>query len=88
MPDYKVTFARSARNDLERLSHEIADRILEKVTNLEKEPRPSSALKLKGDSGLWRLRVGDYRVIFEVDDSNKIVDIASVRHRREVYRDI
>lgn len=88
MSDYKVTFARSARKDLERLSHRIADRILEKSTALEKVPRPAAALKLKGESNLWRLRVGDYRVIYDIDDSKRIVDVTAIRHRREVYRDV
>lgn len=88
MADLAITFARSARKDLERLAPNIADRILEKVAGLAVNPRPPAASKLKGDQGLWRLRVGDYRVVYTIDDARQTLDVSHVRHRREVYRDL
>ncbi len=88
MADFSITFARSARKDLERLVPNIADRILDKVAGLATNPRPPTASKLKGDQGLWRLRVGDYRVVYAMDDKRQTLDVSHVRHRREVYRDL
>jgi len=86
MPQYAVTFARSARKELQSLPSAIAIRILDKIDLLSSEPRPPGSKKLSGPVSLWRLRVGDYRVVYEIDDKNFIVDISVVRHRREAYR--
>ena len=88
MADYAITFARSARKELERLPDEIAARILEKIETLSQNPRPPGVTKLRGEKNLWRLRVGDYRVVYAIDDPAKAVDVAIVRHRRDVYRDL
>lgn len=88
MADYSITFGRSARKELEQLSNDIAARILEKVEALSQNARPSGATKLRGPKNLWRLRVGDYRVIYGINDPAKTVDVSIVRHRREVYRDL
>ena len=87
MADYSITFARSARKELEALPSEIGGRILRKITLLATSPRPSGVKKLHGEDNLWRIRIGDYRVIYEIDDAAKIVDVAVIRHRSEVYRD-
>jgi mRNA interferase RelE/StbE len=84
--EYAVTFARSARRELEKIDRPMARRILAKIEELSAEPRPAGCQKLRGESGLWRLRVGDYRVVYGVDDSRGLVDIVAVGHRREVYR--
>lgn len=86
MAEFSITFARSARKDLERLAPEIADRILDKLEGLAVNPRPPAASKLKGNQGLWRLRVGDYRVVYSLNDERQSVDVSHVRHRREIYR--
>ena len=88
MPDYTVTFARSARKELEKLSRPISERILGRIEALAANPRPAGSLKLKGEDHLWRIRVGDYRVIYEIRDRELIVDVSIVRHRKDVYRDI
>jgi mRNA interferase RelE/StbE len=88
MPDYSVTFARSARKELEKLPPPIAARILDRIESLATSPRPPGSLKLKGEDRLWRIRVGDYRVIYEIRDRDLIVDVSIVRHRKDVYRDI
>lgn len=86
MTEYAITLARSARRELEAMERSSAQRILAKIEKLATEPRPTACRKLQGRSGLWRLRVGDYRVIYSVDDSHRLVDVIAVRHRREVYR--
>jgi len=86
MPQYEVTFARSARKELQSLPTDIASRILDKIDLLSSDPCPTGSRKLSGPGSLWRLRVGDYRVIYEIDDKNHIIDVSVVRHRREAYR--
>jgi mRNA interferase RelE/StbE len=86
MPQYAVTFARSARKELQSLPSAVATRILDKIDILSFEPRPPGSKKLSGTGSLWRLRVGEYRVIYEIDDKNSIVDVSVVRHRKEAYR--
>lgn len=54
---------------------------------LQDEPRPAGAVKLTGSS-LWRVRIGDYRMVYSIDDAQKAVDVKIVAHRREVYRDL
>jgi mRNA interferase RelE/StbE len=88
MADYSVSFARSARKELERLSDEVANRILAKIEALAENPRPAGIIKLQGQKNLWRLRVGDYRVVYSIDDLSKAVDVSVIRHRRDVYRDL
>jgi len=86
MPSYEIVFARSARKELQALSRTVAKRILEKVELLVLNPRPSGCKKLRGHSSLWRLRVGEYRVIYSIDDDKRVVDVSVVRHRSEAYR--
>ena len=88
MGELAITFARFARKDLERLDPQVADRVLDRITQLTVNPRPAAASKLKGNLGLWRLRVGDYRVVYSIDDARQLIDVSHVRHRREVYRDL
>ncbi|MGI8639307.1 MAG: type II toxin-antitoxin system RelE family toxin [Pyrinomonadaceae bacterium] len=85
MADYLITFARSARKELEALSNSLIQRIFPKIEALTVEPRPSGCRKLQGFENLWRIRIGDYRVIYSVDDNLRIVDVVAVRHRRQAY---
>jgi mRNA interferase RelE/StbE len=88
MADYSISFARSARKELERLSGDVAERILAKIETLAESPRPVGVIKLHGQKNLWRMRVGDYRVVYSIDDFSKAVDVSVIRHRRDVYRDL
>jgi mRNA interferase RelE/StbE len=87
MADYRVVLSRSTRKELEGLPEKIADRIVRQLEALSRLPRPSGCLKLRGASQ-WRIRVGDYRVIYEIDDSARLIEIGYIRHRKDVYRDI
>jgi mRNA interferase RelE/StbE len=86
MPVYQVIFARSARQELEELPRRVAERILARIETLAENPRPRGCRKLQGSSQLWRVRVGEYRVIYAIDDNKHTVDIVVIRHRSEAYR--
>jgi mRNA interferase RelE/StbE len=86
MADYAVTFARSARKELERLEEPLCSRILSRIRSLTRIPRPDGCRKLQGSTDLWRIRIGDYRVLYSVDDTEQVVDIIAVRHRSDAYR--
>jgi mRNA interferase RelE/StbE len=86
MAEYTITIARSARRELEGLDEEIAHGILTKIEALARQPRPHGRKKIRGPSDLWRIRVGDYRIIYGINDGMHVVDIVIVRHRGDVYR--
>ncbi len=86
MAEYRITFARSARKELEALDAAIVSRIFPKIESLSQYPRPHNCVKLQGGKNLWRIRVGVYRVIYAIDDDKKLIDITAVRHRRDAYR--
>jgi len=86
MSEYSVVFARSARRELELLDAAIVNRIFPRIESLSRRPRPSNCVKLQGTRNLWRIRIGSYRVIYAIDDDNKLIDIVAVRHRRDAYR--
>ena len=83
---YRVLLERAAEKDLVRLSSEIHDRVVEAIQALARNPRPPGCRKLAGSKHDWRIRVGDYRVIYEIADAIRVVRVNRVRHRREVYR--
>jgi mRNA interferase RelE/StbE len=83
--EYTITFARSARRELEELDAPLIQRILPRVEALAKEPRPRGCRKLRGESNLWRIRIGEYRVVYAVYDERQLVDIIAVRHRSKAY---
>ena len=86
MPEYTVTFARSARKELERLSADVVGRIFPRVEALAQNPRPPGCRKLQGSENLWRIRIGDYRVVYQIFDDEMVVDVIAVRHRSQAYR--
>jgi mRNA interferase RelE/StbE len=83
--NYTVTISRSATREFERLPKGIARRVASKMKELEQEPRPPGSVKLADTKDTWRVRVGDYRVVYSVDDKQRIVDVSRIRHRRDVY---
>ena len=83
---FKVVFKSSVEKDLKPLSKQQISSIFTKIENLSKEPFPYNSVKLTGADNLYRIRVGDYRVIYSVDRASSHVLIHYIRHRREVYR--
>ena len=83
-PKYTVLILPSAQKQLSKLPNAIATRIEDKLLELEQDPRPSGCKKLKGRDA-WRIRIGDYRVIYEINDGRLLVTVITIGHRREVY---
>jgi mRNA interferase RelE/StbE len=83
---YRVLLERAAEKDLARLSSELHDRVIGSIQKLAANPRPPGCRKLTGSKCDWRIRVRDYRIIYEIEDQARVVRINRVRHRREVYR--
>lgn len=83
---HEVQIERAAEKDLRRLDDQTHDRVVRQIAALGKEPRPTGAKKLSGKANDWRIRVGDYRVLYEIADAIRVVRVYRVRHRREVYR--
>ena len=85
MADYSISFVRSARKELESVPNPLLRRILTKIELLAKNPRPAGCKKLKGASDLWRIRIGDYRVVYSIADREVRIEIITVRHRSQAY---
>ena len=83
---YELLIERTAERDLKSLPTTLFDRIVPRIRSLAETPRPPGCHKLAGSLNGWRIRIGDYRVLYEIDDARKRVKIFRVRHRREVYR--
>jgi mRNA interferase RelE/StbE len=85
---YRVEFAPAAARQLTKLDAQVQRRIISALHALAADPRPRGVVQLSGTRGAprWRLRVGDYRVIYEVHDARLLVLVVRVGHRRDVYR--
>ncbi|NNM85107.1 MAG: type II toxin-antitoxin system RelE/ParE family toxin [Phycisphaerales bacterium] len=86
MAVYRVIVKPSAERALQRLPLEAQRRIVAKLAELAVEPRPANVVKLVGDENLWRIRVGVYRVVYEIKEREILVYALTIGHRREVYR--
>src|SRR5439155_24716339 len=83
---YVIELARAVENELERLPHNLRHRVAASIDGLERDPRPRGARKLKGTEASYRIRVGQYRVIYTVDDDSRIVHVIRARHRKDAYQ--
>jgi mRNA interferase RelE/StbE len=83
---YQIRLTNSAQKDLDKLHGNLWERLRTAIQGLGEEPRPHGYTKLRTDSNLFRVRVGDYRILYEISDSNQSVLVLRVKHRREVYR--
>ena len=83
---YKVLFQPSAVRELGKLARDVQVRIMARIEALAKEPRPAGVKKPEGMKELYRLRVGDYRVVYRIQDERLIVLVVRIAHRRDVYR--
>jgi mRNA interferase RelE/StbE len=83
---YRIVLSRNAEKEILNLPGQIVKRISKAIDQLEKNPRPSGCKKLKGkNEELWRIRVGDYRVVYSIEDILLIIDIRKVGHRKDIY---
>ncbi|MBD1876460.1 type II toxin-antitoxin system RelE/ParE family toxin [Nodosilinea sp. FACHB-131] len=83
---YRIEFAKPAVKQFKALSPQDQQRLKPKIDALAQEPRPAGMVKLSGEDDLYRIRVGDYRIIYTIQDTQLLVLVLKVRHRREVYR--
>lgn len=82
---YRVEFTAAAARQVRKLPRPARDRVLDAVEDLGEDPRPHGAKKLVGERTAWRIRIGDYRVLYDVFDSELTVSVVRAAHRREVY---
>lgn len=85
MASYNLIIKRSAEKDFKPIPKEDRKRLIMKIRQLSVEPRPVGAEKLKGQE-YWRIRQGDYRIVYAIDDTSRTVVIERVGHRKEIYR--
>jgi mRNA interferase RelE/StbE len=83
---YQVLIARSAEKQLKKLSPQVQRKIAAVIMSLSIEPRPYGSKKLTGTVSSYRVRVGDYRVIYEIYEREIVVTVLKISHRRDVYR--
>ena len=87
MEGYRLIIKPSASKELQAITDkDTLLRLIERIKLLQVQPRPSGSEKLAGRLSLYRVRQGNYRVIYSVDDQSRVVDIVKVGHRRDVYR--
>jgi len=85
MPSYTILLTKKAQKQLDKLTYNIAEPIIEAISNLENEPRPNGCKKLKGRDA-YRIRSGNYRIIYDVQDNELIIDVIALGHRKDVYK--
>ena len=85
MDKYSIEIVPKAEKEFSRLPEIIKSRVRSKILLLEDNPRPFGCKKLVG-TDYYRIRIGDYRVVYSINDSSKIVKILSIAHRKEIYR--
>jgi mRNA interferase RelE/StbE len=85
MKKYQVEYTKRAKKQIEKLDRSISERVYDAITRLEREPRPAGSKSLTGRDG-WRIRVSDYRVVYDIFDKLLVIQVIQVGHRREIYR--
>lgn len=86
--NYRLLLRPAARRQLRSLSQAVQRRLSPPIDNLAENPRPAGVRVLSGRPGLYRIRVGDYRIIYQVLDEESLILVVTIGHRREVYRQI
>ncbi|MBC1196450.1 MAG: type II toxin-antitoxin system RelE/ParE family toxin [Microcystis viridis Mv_BB_P_19951000_S69] len=87
MNNYRIQFKTSAAKEFKKLPPSVKQRVGESLDQLQQDPRPSGVVKLQGEDQLYRVRVGDYRIVYTIDDHDKIIKITRIRHRQDVYKE-
>ena len=83
---YSIVVSHKVEKEISQLPNRIIKNIGQTIDKLAENPRPAGSKKLQGtDENLWRVRVGDYRIVYSIQDVLRIVEIKRVRHRKEVY---
>jgi mRNA interferase RelE/StbE len=84
--NFRVELTSAAAREVRKLDPQIRRRVLTSLAQLEDDPRPPGSRRLAGFDDAWRVRIGDYRVLYEIVDELVLVTVFRVAHRREVYR--
>lgn len=82
---FKVSITNRAEKDLNRLERSTKNRIVTSISDLAEEPRPAGCRKIQSEEGVWRIRVGDWRIAYIIDVSNQEITIIRIAHRKEFY---
>lgn len=85
MPKYTAILSKNAQKQLDKLSDNIAEPILKAISELEGNPRPQGYKKLKGRDG-YRIRTGNYRIIYDIFEVELIIDVITLGHRKDIYK--
>jgi mRNA interferase RelE/StbE len=83
---YTVQLAPAAKRQLRKLDRSIQERVIRRLDKLKKDPRPPGVEKMEGDESTYRIRMGEYRIVYEIQNKVLVVLVLKVGHRREVYR--
>ncbi|QSV64368.1 MAG: type II toxin-antitoxin system RelE/ParE family toxin [Dolichospermum sp. DL01] len=83
---YEIIITKTIQKQLDNLPNNIQERVYEKIAQLAEEPRPDGVVKLKGYDNEYRIRIGDYRLVYEIRDEQLIVLLVQCKHRRDVYK--
>lgn len=86
MNEYQIEFTKAASKQLKKLPSEEQTRIRDKIDELADNPRPDGVVKLTNSENSYRIRVGNYRVLYDIFDDILLVSVVKVRHRKDVYR--
>jgi mRNA interferase RelE/StbE len=86
MKTYQVVLSKTAEKELSKMSVKVVGKIILVLLELSSNPRPVGCKKLKGFDNLWRVRIGDYRAIYSIDDVISLIDIREIGHRKEIYK--
>ena len=84
MPEYKIVLSKTAQKQLDKLPDQVVEFLASVILSLADDPRPVGCKKLKGRDG-WRIRQGNYRIIYDILEDILVVDIIAVGHRKDVY---
>jgi mRNA interferase RelE/StbE len=85
MAEYRITIKKSAAKELEDIPQKDLQKLIKRIRSLAKDPRPHGSRKLSGQEQ-YRIRQGDYRIVYSIEDKDSLVDIVKIGHRREIYR--
>ena len=85
MAEYKITIKKSAAKELEDIPQKDLRKIIKCIRSLARDPRPYGSQKLSGQER-YRVRQGDYRIVYSIEDKDSLIDIVKIGHRREIYR--
>ncbi len=83
---YEIILSKSVEREIDNLPKTVLKRVDNSILSLERNPRPDGVIKLTSYSNLYRIRKGNYRIVYSIDDLNKVIEIRQVDHRKNVYR--